>query len=71
MHLKLDRFISKSCNGIEIQILMIMIAYLILILMEIPKSYGHTLLDKLRSIQIEIQEAKNFVNWSEWRFFAL
>jgi IS4 transposase len=48
MYLKLDQFISKSLNGIEIQILMVMIAYLILILMEIPKLYRHTLLDKLR-----------------------
>jgi IS4 transposase len=36
MHLKLDRLITKNINGVTIQIYMVLIAYLILQLMEIP-----------------------------------
>jgi len=48
MHLKLDRLISKNVNGVTMQIYMVLIAYLILELMEIPAFYGHRLLDKFR-----------------------
>ena len=36
MPLKLDRLITKNINGVTIQIYMVLIAYLILQLMEIP-----------------------------------
>lgn len=48
MHLKLDRLITKNSNGVTMQIYMVLIAYLILQLMEIPAFYGNQLLDKFR-----------------------
>ncbi len=40
MHLKLDKFITKNVNGVTIQIYMVLIAYLILLLIEVPAFYG-------------------------------
>lgn len=51
MHLKLDHLISKSPNGITIQLYSCLIAYLILLLIEIPEGWGNKLLDKLRYLQ--------------------
>jgi putative transposase len=62
-HLKLDRLATKSVNGVTIQIYMVLIAYLILLLIEIPKVYGKELLDKLRYIQLVIRQDSNFVIW--------
>ena len=62
-HLKLDRLATKSVNGVTIQIYMVLIAYLILLLVEIPKVYGEKLLDKLRYIQLIIRQDSNFVIW--------
>lgn len=52
MHLKLKHLISKNVNGVTIQIYMVLIAYLILELIEIPAFYGHRLLDKFRYLQL-------------------
>ena len=51
MHLKLDRLMTKNENGIRIQIYSCLIAYLILQLIEIPREFGKSLLDKLRYLQ--------------------
>jgi putative transposase len=55
MHLKLDKLITKNCNGVTQQIYMVLIAYMILQLLEIPAFYGHKLLDKLRYLQLELR----------------
>ncbi|MBF2059564.1 transposase, partial [Fischerella thermalis] len=54
MHLKLDNLITKNVNGVSIQIYMVLIAYLILLLIEIPAFYGSKLLDKFRYLQLEL-----------------
>jgi putative transposase len=64
MHLKLDRLISKNVNGVTIQIYMVLIAYLILELMEIPAFYGQRLLDKFRYLQLELSRRCSIVHWS-------
>jgi putative transposase len=51
MHLKLDKLISKSVNGITIQLYASLIAYLILQLISIPAQWGNKLLDKIRYLQ--------------------
>jgi putative transposase len=63
MHLKLDRLATKSLNGVTIQIYMVLIVYLLLQLIEIPKIYGKRLLDKLRYLQIVIRQEANFIHW--------
>ena len=47
MHLKLDKLISKSVNGITLQLYASLIAYLILQLISIPAIWGNKLLDKI------------------------
>ncbi len=64
MHLKLDHLISKNLNGVTIQIYMVLIAYLILELIEIPAFYGHQLLDKCRYLQLELSRRCSIVHWS-------
>lgn len=64
MHLKLDKLITKNVNGVTIQIYMVLIAYLILQLIEIPAFYGHQLLDKLRYLQLELSRRCSIVHWS-------
>ena len=64
MHLKLDRLITKNVNGVTIQIYMVLIAYLILQLIEIPTFYGNQLLDKLRYLQLELSRRCSIVHWS-------
>lgn len=64
MHLKLDHLISKNVNGVTMQIYMVLIAYLILELMEIPAFYGHRLLDKFRYLQLELSRRCSIVHWS-------
>jgi putative transposase len=64
MHLKLDRFITKSENGVKIQIYMALIGYLILKLIEIPAFFGDKLLDKFRYIQLELRQHCSWVHWS-------
>jgi IS4 transposase len=62
MHLKLDKLITKSCHGVRIQIDMLLIAYLILQLIEIPAFYGNQLLDKLRYLQLELSRRCSIVH---------
>jgi IS4 transposase len=64
MHLKLDNLITKNINGVTIQIYMVLIAYLILVLIEIPAFYGSQLLDKFRYLQLELSRRCSFVHWS-------
>ncbi len=63
MHLKLDRLITKNCNGIEIQIYACLIGYVLLQLVEIPKDFGNKLLDKLRYLQAFMCENISYVHW--------
>lgn len=64
MHLKLDKLITKNVNGVTMQIYMVLIAYLILELMEIPEFYGRKLLDKFRYLQLELSRRCSIVHWS-------
>lgn len=64
MHLKLDRLISKNINGVMMQIYMVLIAYVMLELMEIPAFYGQRLLDKFRYLQLELSRRCSIVHWS-------
>ena len=64
MHLKLDRLIRKSRNGVMLQIYMILIGYMILQLMEVPVFYGNQLLDKLRYLQLELRQRCSVIHWS-------
>ena len=64
MHLKLDKLITKNVNGVTIQIYMVLIAYLILLLIEIPAFYGSELLDKFRYLQLELSRRCSVVHWS-------
>ena len=68
MHLKLDRLITKSPQGIEIQIYSSLIAYLLLNLIEIPEEFGKKLLDKFRYVQALIYhkftETRGFESWA-------
>jgi putative transposase len=64
MHLKLDQLITKSINGVTIQIYMSLITYVILQLIEIPEFYGHQLLDKFRYLQLELSRRCSIVHWS-------
>jgi putative transposase len=65
MHLKLDRLISKSENGIQLQLYACLCAYLILQILEIPEIWGCNLLDKLRYIQAQMTQEYSFVHWIE------
>jgi putative transposase len=65
MHLKLDNLISKNCNGIEIQIYMCLIGYLVLQLVEIPMTFGNKLLDKLRFLQCCMCQKTSYYHWFE------
>jgi len=64
MHLKLDKLITKNINGVTMQIYMVLIAYVILQLMEIPAFYGKKLLDKFRYLQLELSRRCSMVHWS-------
>ncbi len=48
MHLKIERLISQSVNGITIQLYASLIAYLILQLISISAQWGNKLLDNIR-----------------------
>lgn len=63
MHLKLDRLITKNPNGITIQIYSALIAYLILLLIDIPLMWGNQLLDKLRYLQACMSQEFSYVHW--------
>jgi putative transposase len=70
MHLKLDKLISKSVNGIQIQIYMSLIAYLILQLIDIPECFGCKIIDKLRYLQAMMCRQGNYVRWLESIIFC-
>jgi putative transposase len=61
MHLKLDKLISKSVNGITIQLYASLIAYLILQLISIPAQWGNKLLDKIPYLQACMCQKISFV----------
>ena len=65
MHLKLDKLITKSCNGIRIQIYATLRVYLLLQLMEIPQEFGKNLLEKLRLLQAYMYQHISGVHWIE------
>jgi IS4 transposase len=67
MHLKLEKLITKNVNGVITQIYVVLIAYLILKLMEIPQWYGETILDKFRYLQLELSRRCSIIHWSyDW-----
>lgn len=63
MHLKLDRFMTKNENGVRIQIYTCLIAYLIIQLIDIPKYFGQSSLDKIRYIQGYMCQHISYVHW--------
>lgn len=63
MHLKLDKIITKNVNGITLQIYSSLIAYTLLLLVEIPQEFGTRPLDKLRYLLAFMKEQKSFVHW--------
>ena len=70
MHLKLSRLITKNVNGIAIQIYASLLGYIILQLVEIPKSFGEKALDKLRYLQAFMSEKISYVHWLEELVFG-
>jgi putative transposase len=70
MHLKLDRVISKSLNGITIQLYASLIAYLILQLISIPAQWGNKLLDKIRYLQACMCQKISLVHWFKELMFC-
>ena len=70
MHLKLDKLISKSVNGITIQLDASLIAYLILQVISIPAQWGNKLLDKVRYLQACMCQKISFVHWFEELMFG-
>jgi putative transposase len=64
IHLKLDKLITKNMNGVGLQIHMALIGYLTLKLMEVPLFYGHTLLDKFRYLQLELDRFCSIIHWN-------
>ncbi len=68
MHLSLDKPMTKSENGLRIQIYMILITYLILELVELPEIWGEKLIDELRDVQLELSRRCLVVDWSfDWQ----
>lgn len=65
MHLKLDNLITKNSKGIQIQIYMSLIGYLILQLVEIPETFGSKPIDKLRYLQALMCSHISYVHWIE------
>ena len=64
-YLKLDKIRCKSVQGATIQVLMVIIAYLLLLLIQIPVILGTNLLNKLRCVQVELQQEVNCIYWME------
>jgi putative transposase len=63
MHLKLDRLMTKSVNGIEMQIYTTLIAHLLLQILSVPKMWGTKLIDKLRYLQCCMCQEVSYVHW--------
>jgi len=72
MHLKLDKLISKSVDGITIQLYASLIAYLILQLISIPAQWGwgNKFLDKICYLQACMCQKISFVHWFEELMFC-
>lgn len=70
MHLKLSKIITKNINGIAAQIYASILGYIILQLVEIPKSFGEKALDKLRYLQAFMSEKISYVHWLEELVFG-
>jgi putative transposase len=66
MHLKLDKLITKNINGIQTQIYMALIGYLILQLVETPKVFGNKPIEKLRYLQACMCHNISYVHWIEY-----
>jgi len=64
-YLKLDKIRCKNVEGATIHVLRVIIAHLLLLLTQIPEVLGTKLLDKLRCIQVELQQAVNSIYWME------
>ncbi len=65
MHLKTDRMLLKRERGVLFQVFMTLIAYLILVLLDILKIYPQQLLDKLRYTLIVTRKEQNVYCWGE------
>ncbi len=65
MHLKIERLISQSVNGITIQLYASLIAYLILQLISISAQWGNKLLDNIRYLQACMCQKISCVHWFE------
>ncbi len=63
MHLKLDKLMTKSVNGITIQIYSCLIVYIVLQLVDIPQKIGNKTLDKLRYLQSFMNEKISYIHW--------
>ena len=63
MHLKLDKIITKNVNGITLQVYASLIAYILLLLVEILREFGSRPLDKLRYLLAFMKEQRSFVYW--------
>ncbi len=63
MHLKLDKLMTKSVNGITIQIYSCLIVYIILQLTDISQENGNRILDKLRYLQSFMNEKISYIHW--------
>ena len=70
MHLKLNKLISKSVNGITRQVYASLIAYLILQLIYISAQWGNKLLNKIRYLQACMCQKISFVHWFEELMFC-
>ena len=63
MHLKLDKLMTKSVNGITIQIYSCLIVYIILQLTDIYTKIVKTTLDILRYLQSFMNEKISYIHW--------
>ncbi|MGF1488286.1 MAG: transposase [Prochloraceae cyanobacterium] len=71
MHLKLDKLMTKSVNGIIIQIYSWLIFYIILQLTDIYTKIVKTTLDKLRYLQSFMNEKISYIHWCAKNEFYL
>lgn len=65
MHLKLDNLITKSTNGVTIQIYVCLIAYLILKLVKVAPEFDNNLLFKLNYLQVFMNQNISYIHWFE------
>lgn len=58
-----DTIITKNINEITLQVYASLIAYILLLLGEIPREFGSRPLDKLRYLLAFMKEQRSFVHW--------